>query len=645
MIIQNSSSSITPATAMASSTSSSDGEGISVEGYSDQEEVEEIVELEEDEEDEAESQPVKKRRTGDFEEKSAPFVEVTARLRAHCALVNKTDDRVVWQLLKPEDYLVLEANQRVAVLVTSGSSICLDGDLTVASKRGVVSVLGHRIRPEDAPVSLCSQRGTGLLQIELPRGEAAVKSVVKGKDADTTAINKHFGKRAGSIAVVSSCLARSGAGDGDSKENSKAKAKPKQASKPLVLSSGQVIQDPGMASGGLVFPEAWDEALSAVVANPQRAGPRTVLLLGAKNTGKSTACRLLVNQLLAHHPEVAFLDLDLGQAEFTPAGMVSLTLITQPILSPPQRHLLPPRHAYYVGETTAQHDPTRYVQAAKAAHQQYLDTPGLAKIPLVVNTAGWLTGLGAELLLELLPVLNPTTVVRLVRPTESQAAAAEAEDKELASRLEPSKRRQVFTLTSVAKGKMSSGQSAAQRRELQLLNYFDRCLSPRLGPYDVASHGAPVAKGLQGVFPYRISFEQITVAFTPPGVQPALALQALNSTVVGLCVAEDDLPGGETREDGLRVLAEAPCKECLGLGLVRAIDAEAGIIFILTPIPPAVLQRVNLLVKGRMETPTVLLGDDAALVVPYLAADVLSNNKGGGAKHARKNILRRKHGQ
>jgi hypothetical protein len=249
---------------------------------------------------------------------------------------------------------------------------------------------------------------------------------------------------------------------------------------------------------------------------------------------------------------------------------------------------------------------------------------------------------GGELLVELVATVNPASIVRLIRPTESQAAAAEAEDSRLERDLE-SKGRKVHTLVSAAKGKMSSGQSAAQRRELQCLNYFDLALSKRFGPYDVASHGTAVAKGLQGLFPYRVHFDEVSVAFTDPAVPKALALEALNGSLVALAVSDNQPRLCEERSDGLRVLSEAPCAACVGLGLVRAIDPSAGIFFILTPVEIDELQRVDLLIKGRIETPTVMLGEDPALAVPYLAADVLSKPEGGGSQHTRKNILRRKH--
>ena len=86
--------------------------------------------------------------------------------------------------------------------------------------------------------------------------------------------------------------------------------------------------------------------------------PCTVLVTGAKAVGKSTFCRALVNALLsrgvaaddsalidkvsARRPRrcgaVAFLDLDVGQPELGPPGVVSLHVVTSPLLGPPHTH-------------------------------------------------------------------------------------------------------------------------------------------------------------------------------------------------------------------------------------------------------------------------------------------------------------------
>jgi polynucleotide 5'-hydroxyl-kinase GRC3/NOL9 len=57
----------------------------------------------------------------------------------------------------------------------------------------------------------------------------------------------------------------------------------------------------------------------------------TASVKGPKGSGKSTFTRMLVNRLLLRHKQVAYLDCDTGQTEFTPPGMVSLHILSEPI--------------------------------------------------------------------------------------------------------------------------------------------------------------------------------------------------------------------------------------------------------------------------------------------------------------------------
>ena len=67
-----------------------------------------------------------------------------------------------------------------------------------------------------------------------------------------------------------------------------------------------------------------------------------LLVCGPVDVGKSTLCRYLVNYLLNRWPVVAYVDLDMGQTEFTVPGVVSLHLLTEPVLGPPMSHLRKP---------------------------------------------------------------------------------------------------------------------------------------------------------------------------------------------------------------------------------------------------------------------------------------------------------------
>lgn len=67
-----------------------------------------------------------------------------------------------------------------------------------------------------------------------------------------------------------------------------------------------------------------------------------VMVCGGKNVGKSTLLRYMVNKLLNKIEKVAYIDLDVGQPEFTISGCVSVTLVDKPLLGPNYTHLRTP---------------------------------------------------------------------------------------------------------------------------------------------------------------------------------------------------------------------------------------------------------------------------------------------------------------
>lgn len=58
------------------------------------------------------------------------------------------------------------------------------------------------------------------------------------------------------------------------------------------------------------------------------------MLIGAANVGKSTILKYLINRTLQSESQVVYLELDLGQTEFTPPGTLGVTVLEEPVLGP-----------------------------------------------------------------------------------------------------------------------------------------------------------------------------------------------------------------------------------------------------------------------------------------------------------------------
>lgn len=187
------------------------------------------------------------------------------------------------------------------------------------------------------------------------------------------------------------------------------------------------------------LPPIWAQAAEDIVANSSspvttHPFPPVIAICGGKKVGKSTFARYLVNKLLNTHPSVAHLETDCGQPEFTPPGLVSLTVLDAPVLGAPHMHHTEPIAAHFLGTTTPSSDPERYLESVKSLVSRYLRlcggkekstahapgsthaAPRYAGMPLVVNTHGWIRGFGLEILSETLRYLPITHYVHVRAP-------------------------------------------------------------------------------------------------------------------------------------------------------------------------------------------------------------------------------------
>eukprot|EP01084_Bolivina_argentea_P201012 343641_1 len=164
----------------------------------------------------------------------------------------------------------------------------------------------------------------------------------------------------------------------------------------------------------------WCKAVNIIFENQTRHPP-TVIVCGAKGVGKSTLCRYTVNRLLRRYTSVAILDCDVGQPEVGPPGLVSLYITAAPLLSPPHlNHLRKklPDAAYFVGSTSPKQEPDHFTACVAAATSAYrricrptLSEPSQAT-PLVINTPGWVKGMGEHLLGGIVDVIRPQHIFK-----------------------------------------------------------------------------------------------------------------------------------------------------------------------------------------------------------------------------------------
>ncbi|CAF4910996.1 unnamed protein product [Rotaria sp. Silwood1] len=150
--------------------------------------------------------------------------------------------------------------------------------------------------------------------------------------------------------------------------------------------------------------------------------PFIVLICGEKDMGKSTFIRYLTNRALDHISStfsLTYFDCDIGQCEFSIGGCLSYVNLDSPLLGPPCSHIKsnpkPDRLLYY-GLLSPQTSPVRYLQYINKLRQIWnIDQKNgnQKRSMILINTMGWGTGLGLEILKETICMCCPKVVIQL----------------------------------------------------------------------------------------------------------------------------------------------------------------------------------------------------------------------------------------
>jgi hypothetical protein len=422
-----------------------------------------------------------------------------------------------------------------------------------------------------------------------------------------------------------------------------------------------------------------------------------VVVCGPKGAGKSTLARLAVNALqAATHQPCGLLDADCGAPEVAPPGCVSLARCVAPLLGAPASRLgaadAPTLlECRFIGDTSPASDPEGYSAALAAllrAWQAVAPSPPDAPLPLVVNTLGWVRGLGLELLAGLLRGAAPTHVLQLRPPGAAPGRAAGLPRGMFwiphggVSGAPPPPPCHVMELEAPSRGDPSRVMPASDRLndDADTSDVADAgdapvaapegpCLAPQrrsatdarallwaawahaaagadqdaaVGDAGFAALLCPSGAGEAAAFAWTAAaLAAARPLAVPAAALPCVALHAaaapgeafrlLNGAVVALLAPESSpLSSGDA--------GAAP--RCLGLALVRSVDAAAGMLYLLTPVPPAVAASTRALAVGRLELPAALLGTPQHLS-PYLTPWALpSDGSGGAAMRSRNNLER-----
>ena len=392
-----------------------------------------------------------------------------------------------------------------------------------------------------------------------------------------------------------------------------------------------------------------------------------ILICGAKGVGKSTLLRYATNRILSLQQPVAILDLDCGQAELSPPGMLTLTIISKPLLSDPPVHMvcggscdhygsrsnnadedcIKHEAAYFFGDITSKADPDTYIQMASQLMRRYNQLQvkqkhGSNNIPLLVNTDGWVKGLGYEILSAIIGVVNPGHVIQINGNTKAKTFDMSPSNSGLIHVIQSFDESSLPALDddnrscrSMDSRNSSTGPllaSSSDHRIHRLCAYF-------LGGYDkminlrsripgnehemISFHKEKglcdpsniIGLTLASMRPYAVPFQSVNL-YPPSGlldniteIRPLAGMrgdlasndviECLNGSIVGLCTKQDTFDASFNWNAG----SGAPTLNCIGLGIVRSVDHSRKLFFVLTPVHPQLLANVTSLVGGNISLP------------------------------------------
>ncbi|KAH7930345.1 hypothetical protein BV22DRAFT_1079330 [Leucogyrophana mollusca] len=569
----------------------------------------------------------------------------------------------------------------VALVLAPGETLALLGVYTIVVALGAVSLLGiniapaktaHRIfAPRSAPVPIirCEPPGPSTsTPISLP---SRITSAPQRNADDAIILLRYLDTGVEGLGRV--CRVFDGAFQPSQPRSRWARDAPPVPS--LGIPGVHMVTHSAKDTQPFILPESWSTALEgACQADNTSFEPPTYLVKGPKKSGKSTFARTLLNRLLARYKRVAFIECDLGQSEFTPGGMVTLHIIDHPVFGPPFTHPSQPYRAHYIGSTAPRSNPSHYLAAVQALVETYrleIQLPAEdaededGRIPAIVNTMGWTKGLGADLNAKIEEFLSPTDIFEIVGMEEKGWPSA-APLPHLQSRSHDARR---FELEGISPDAVSTHYNATDQRNLAILSYFHAVFPPSI-PLDspicqVTAQSWNTSLPLCARYPYEVdwsqAFDQIVLSGAGyEDVVPSEIGRVLNGAIVGLVECDEAAMAIDPQSEPSKIpyTQDQPppppaTSTCHGLALIRGMSPSTPHMHILTPVPPPLLQRSRVLVKGELELPVwgmldFRVGDDGEAGVagverarvPYLQWGK-GEGLGSERRRIRRNLMRK----
>ncbi|XP_042878211.1 polynucleotide 5'-hydroxyl-kinase NOL9-like isoform X2 [Penaeus japonicus] len=329
-----------------------------------------------------------------------------------------------------------------------------------------------------------------------------------------------------------------------------------------------------------------------------------IVVIGGQKVGKSTFFRYIVNNLLSMQGSkgVLCLDLDPGQTELTMPTCLTFSHVKSPLLGPPYTHMTvgssESSKQILIGTITPDFVMQKYLNAV-----QSLSTfcHNYESLPLVINTMGWTSGAGIDIMLDVIRITQPTHVFQIfgskrhfnypfVMDSETVGSreggiVTEPGSPKLEYRLVP------FNSISVLKLNMCT---PANLREIAVLSHFSKIINQE------SKNKKSSMKGI-----VKVKWCDVVLHVFNVDVPREKTLQALNASLVTLCKVDPNDVVTISPHHPKQLVEDADFKDIIGWGIVRGIDPLTQELYVLTDLSEeTVASSVNAIIMPELHLPT-----------------------------------------
>ncbi|CUV06549.1 unnamed protein product [Cryptosporidium hominis] len=421
------------------------------------------------------------------------------------------------------------------------------------------------------------------------------------------------------------------------------------------------------------YPLDWREFLNRILQESSKCQSKitSVLLIGPKNSGKTTFCLKIAKEFLndKRYPNnnIYILDCDLGQPLVSPMSCVKLVKwdIKDICIKNSKNINISPEVMFYIGGNSPITHPLRYIKGLKQCFE-YVKSIEEENIILILNMPGWITGVGLEIssIVTAFSIdISNNVYIGFTREFEPNTNNSEDNFSCMTSFYSFP----VFDLNSVKNIKNEEFSINNQLKTRIFVNTLSNLYS-NIEIKEIKKNVNPLIffneymgyylskKHIPQYFCKTVHFPFSTVCIIPcPSTTLAseelkLHIPArLTNSIVALCIFNDEkhkfIPDLSEEDQKFNILDTRILLPCIGFGIVHHINYQLKNVVITAPcwIPSTILSKVNALQLTEMMLPQ---NYSFSTSKPYICNKrflVKGISSGGKVPSSRKNLKRKIH--